>query len=440
MKYVVIIPDGAADLGLDELGGKTPLQVAKMPHLQALASSGRVGTVATTPPGWDAGADVCSMCLLGYDPRKFYSGRAPLEAAALGLEVGPTDWVLRLNFVTVGTPGNEDAGLMVDHSAGGISDREARALLEDLVAYWRVKAPELMADVAVHPGVGYRNILVDSSRTRDYAKVNTTPPHTIGRQLWSKFLPSGGAGDAAGLVQQLMSLSSEVLPGHEVNLARIEQGLRPANMVWIWGPGNSPSLPSFESRFGLKGSMITAVDLLAGISRYIGWERLSVPGLASTHDNDYAAQGRATVDAIDKFDIVCCHVESPDEASQKGDVRTKILALEAIDHAIVGPVVEKLKSFGDPEKDAAAEGWRVMVVPNHYTLVSTRKVDATPVPFMIAGAWVRSMVQRALTEADANLSDLKISEGAELMEYFLRGGLRNTGAKSLGARNHVERN
>jgi 2,3-bisphosphoglycerate-independent phosphoglycerate mutase len=346
------------------------------------------------------------------------------------LDLTGSDWIFRLNFVTVGTPETPDSGLMLDHSAGAITDREARALLGDLVAYWKSRIPDLVKDVHLFPGVSYRNILVDSGGSRDYSKVSTTPPHAIPRQPWAKFLPSGGAGDGAGLLQQLMSLSSEVLPRHEVNLARMEQGLRPANMAWIWGQGTKPNVPSFHSRFGLRGAMITAVDLLAGISSYIGWERLAVPGLTSYHDNDYAAQGRATLDAIDRYDIVCCHVEAPDEASHQGDAATKVAALESIDHHIVGPVSEKLRRFGDPEKNDAEPGWRIMVLPDHYTLVSTRKHDATPVPFMIAGAWVRSMVERGFNESDASSSDLRVAEGSELMEYFLRGGLATVRART----------
>lgn len=426
----MIILGGAADFPLEELGGKTPLQVARMPNVQALAAAGRVGTVATTPPGWDAGTDVSSMCLLGYDPRKYHSGRAPLEAAAMGLEPSATDWIYRLNLVSVGAPGTDEAGLMLDHSAGGISDREAKALLEDLVAYWHQKIPELAADIKVHPGVGYRNLLIDSCAERDHEKVSTVPPHSIVRQPWSKFLPSGGTGNAAGLVQQLMSLSSEILPSHEINLARAEQGLRPANMAWIWGQGMWPRVPGFYDRFKLKGAMISGVDLLAGLARYVGWEILTVPGVTGDESNDYAGQGRAAADAIGKFDIVCCQIGSPDDTSVQGNARAKIAALEAIDRDIVGPIAQQLKKCGDPEKDAAAEGWRLLVVPDHVTSVASRKHDSAPVPFMIAGAWVRSMVHRGFTEVDAAESDLKIAEGSELMEYFLRGGLRNIRART----------
>jgi 2,3-bisphosphoglycerate-independent phosphoglycerate mutase len=423
VKYVIIIPDGAADLPIEELDDRTPLEAARMPHLAKLAAAGKVGAAVTTPPGFEAGSDVCSMSLLGYSPEKYHTGRAPLEAAALGLELAATDWIFRLNLVTTGAPGTEDEGLMLDHSAGAISDAEARLLVRDLVAMWQQKAPELMKGVSVTPGVSYRNILVDSSG-RKYADVATTPPHAIPREPWKDHLPQGSQAEAAAL-RRLMELSGEFLPKHEVNLARREQGLRPATMAWLWGQGTKPAVPNFKQRFGLRGAMITSVDLLAGIAAYIGWERLQVPGLTSYHDTDYAAQGRATVAAINGFDVVCCHVEAPDEMSHQGDWKTKVASLEAIDEHIVGPVAAALEERGDPEKDPHAEGWRLLVMPDHFTLCSTRKHDGTPVPFLMAGAWVRSVVQRPFSEAAGTASDLVINPGHELMEYFLRGGLAN---------------
>ncbi len=450
MKYVVIIPDGAADLPIAALdaggegatgdgpvggpGGRTPLEAAALPNLARLAEAGRVGVAHTTPASFEAGSDVCSMSLLGYDPERYHTGRAPLEAAALGLSTGPRDFIFRLNFVTTtGAEGADGVSRMLDHSAGAISNREARVLVEDLMAFWRSKAPDAIAGMTLTPGVSYRNILVDASG-RDYAKVRCTPPHEIPGEAWKEHLPAGGSGDEAGVLQLLMELSAEYLPTHEVNLARKAQGLRPASMAWIWGQGVRPTIESFESRFGLRGAMITAVDLLAGIASYIGWDRLNVPGITSYHDTDYAAQGRATIKALKEYDVVCCHVEAPDEASHQGDHKTKVASLEAIDRNIVGPVAEALRAYGDPERDDRAEGWRLLVMPDHYTLCSTRKHDATPVPFLMAGAWIRAAVQRPFTEAAALASDLKINPGHELMEYFLRGGLAHVRGAAPRAR------
>jgi 2,3-bisphosphoglycerate-independent phosphoglycerate mutase len=418
VKYVIIIPDGAADFPLEQLGDATPLEAARLPNLSDLAAMGRVGCAYTTPEGFLPGSDICSMSLLGYDPAKFHTGRAPLEAAALGLELSPSDWIFRLNLVTVGH-GGEEEGVMFDHSAGAISSREAAVLVGDLVNYWKQQAPDLARGLKVVPGVSYRNILVDSSG-RDYRTLATTPPHAFLREHWPDHQPQGSE---SGAIRRLMELSAKFLPTHEVNLARAAQGLRTANMAWIWGHGTRPEVPSFQSRFNLRGGMITSVDLLAGIARYLDWDRIPCPGITGYHDTDYRAQGRATVDALSKYDVVCCHIEAPEEASHQGDWQTKMASLEAIDREIVGPVLSALEEYGDPQLDPTQPGWRMLVVPDHYTLCSTRKHNPAPVPFVMAGAWIRSVVQRPFTEAAAAESDLRIDPGHELMEYFLKGGL-----------------
>jgi len=415
VKYVIISPDGAADFPLEELGDRTPFEAAHMPHLTKLAATGRVGAAYTTPPGWEAGSDVCSMSLLGYDPLKFHTGRAPLEAAALGLKSGPNDWIFRLNLVTTGQPGTEQDGLMLDHSAGAITNSEARALIAGLVDFWQARLPDLVRGMSLTPGVSYRNIMVDASG-RTYGHVKTTPPHAIPGEPWVKHLPAGNSPEA-NVLRSLMLSSTEFLPTHEVNLARVEQGLRPATMAWVWGQGTQPTVPTFRDRFGLRGAMITSVDLLAGIAAYLGWDRLDVAGLTSYHDTDYAAQGRETIRAINGYDVVCCHVEAPDEASHQADWKTKVASLESIDREIIGPVCEAL------QRTHGEKGWRVLIMPDHYTLCSTRKHDATPVPFLIAGTLVHAAVQRPFTEDGATESDLQIDPGHELMEYFLRNGL-----------------
>lgn len=421
VKYVIIIPDGCADLPIPQLDDRTPLEAATLPNLARLAKIGRVGAAHTTPPGFEAGSDVCSMDLLGYDPAEFHTGRAPLEAAALGLSPGPADWIFRLNLVTAGQPGSGDDGLMLDHSAGAITDKEARALIADLTAFWRTRAPRVFDGFTVTPGVSYRNIMVDSSG-RDFRHVTCTPPHAIPREPWRPHLPEGDSREAADL-RTLIELSAEFLPGHEINRARTDQGLRPANMAWLWGQGTRPRMPLFKDKYGFSGAMITAVDLLAGIAAYMGWNRVPCPGITSYHDTDYASQGRVTIEALRSHDVVCCHIEAPDEASHQGDWRTKVESLEAIDRHIVGPVAAALEAYGNPAERPGEEGWRLLVMPDHYTLCSTRKHDATPVPFLMAGAWVRSLVERPFTEAAAAESDLIINPGHELMEYFLRGGV-----------------
>lgn len=423
MKYAVIIADGGGDKPLPQLDGRTPFEAAHTPHMDAVARMGRLGTARTTPEGWAAGSDVCTMCLLGYDPRVYHTGRAPLEAAALGINTGPQDWIFRTNLVTVGAEGTPDAGLMLDHSAGAIDEAEARPIAAGLFEYWKKKEPELCRTLALHHGVSYRNILVDSSG-RSYQGMTSTPPHEIPRQPWAKWIPhvSGANAASADVLARLMELSLEYLPTDPVNKARIAAGKRPANMAWIWGHGTRPAMPSFQDRFGLRGAMITAVDLLAGIANLIGWDRLDVPGVTSYHDTSYINQGRYSVDALDDYDIVCCHIESPDEASHQGDWKTKLAAIEAIDEHVVGPILQKLQTFGDAAADPRAQGWRMLILPDHYTLVSTRKHDDTPVPIAMAGSFVHAHRTGAYCERDAHEADLHIEHGHDLMEFFLSGG------------------
>jgi 2,3-bisphosphoglycerate-independent phosphoglycerate mutase len=243
---------------------------------------------------------------------------------------------------------------------------------------------------------------------------------------------SAGNAEAAEFLRELMLSARDFLAGHPVNVARRARGQREANMAWIWGQGTRPEMPSFESRFGVRGAMLTPVDLLRGIAALIGWDRLEPPGMTSYHDNDYAMQGRWACDAIDRYDIVCCHVESPDEASHQGDWRTKVAGIEAIDREVVAPIVAKLRSLSPKGGAGSAgaggsggsEGWRLMILPDHYTLVSTRKHDATPVPVLLAGQGFASpRPASAYTEAEAAGSDLHIAKGHELMEFFLRHAL-----------------
>lgn len=423
VKYAIVIADGAADKPLEELDGKTPLDAAETPNLDRLAAAGKVGRAATTPAGFSAGSDVCSMSLLGYDPALFHTGRAPIEAAALGIDMPHHAWVFRVNLVTVSEDRPAEDGRMIDHSAGGLPRAEAQVLFRDLAEAWRKKCPEHARDLALHHGESYRGIAVETSGL-GFGEVDTVPPHEIPGEPWRAHLPDGGAPGAAERLCALTAVSHETLARHEINHARREAGLRPANMAWIWGQGTSPRLPSFEERFDLRGAMLSPVDLLRGLGRLIGWELLDAPGLSSYHaGHDYAAQAAAAVAALDRFDIVCCHVESPDEASHQADWKTKLESIEAIDRDVIGPISERLAGCGDPETDPAARGWRLLVLPDHYTLVSTRKHDPTPVPFLLAGTYVRSVVERRFTEAEADGSDLQIPFGHELMEYFLRGGL-----------------
>jgi len=337
------------------------------------------------------------MCLLGYDPAVYHSGRAPLEAAAQNIPLAPTDWVFRCNLVTVVD------GVMKDHSAGGISDAEAQRLIRELERANRIPGFEF------YTGVSYRNLLV--YRGAQQFDVTTKPPHEIPEERAEKYLPKGKGSE---LLRQIIDLSVELYAHHEINEVRRQTGHNPATQVWLWGQGHAPALPKFADRFGVKsGCMITGVDLLRGIANLMGWENLTVEGMTSFHDTNYKGQGEATAEALDRYDIVLSHVEAPDEASHQADWKTKVEAIEHIDKYVVGPVLQKIEKF--PE-------WRIMVLPDHPTNIATRKHGYAPTPFAMAGTRVKSLVKGPYSEKTAAASDLKIERGHELMEYFLHGG------------------
>jgi 2,3-bisphosphoglycerate-independent phosphoglycerate mutase len=341
------------------------------------------------------------MTLLGYDPKVYHTGRAPLEAAAQQIPLSPTDWVFRCNLVTVVDEGR--GGVMKDHSAGGITDAEAQKLIGDLSRAIDLPGFEF------YNGVSYRNLLV--YRGSENFEVTTKPPHEIPEEPAAKYVPKG---KGAELLNKIMDRSRELYAEHDINLVRKDTGHNPATQVWLWGQGHAPAMPTFKERFGVdNGAMITGVDLLRGLATLLGWENLNVEGMTSFHDTDYEGQGKATAEALDKYDIVFSHVEAPDEASHQADFKTKVDAIEHIDKYVVGPVLEKLRTF--PE-------WRILVMPDHPTNIRTRKHGYAPSPFAMAGTRVRGVVKAPYSEANAAASDLKIERGHELMEYFLRGG------------------
>jgi 2,3-bisphosphoglycerate-independent phosphoglycerate mutase len=398
MKYAIIIPDGAADEPLKELGGRTPLEAAHTPNMDAIARAGRIGTVRTVPEGFESGSDVATMCLLGYDPARYHTGRAPLEAAAQRIPLAPTDWVFRCNLVTVVD------GIMKDHSAGGISDAEAQRLIKDLARHLKLPGFEF------HTGVSYRNLLV--YRGHEEFNVTTKPPHEIPDEPAAKWTPRGKGSE---ILRDIMDRSRELFAHHEVNAARVGTGHNPASQVWLWGQGHAPDMPTFNDRFGVKSAcMITGVDLLRGLAVLLGWDVREVEGMTSFHDTNYAGQGIATAAALDRYDLVFSHIEAPDEASHQADYKTKVASIEAIDQHVVGPVVEKLKTF--PE-------WRVLVMPDHPTNISTRKHGYAPTLFAMSGTRVPPpTVPGGYSEANAKASGLHVERGHELMEFFLRGG------------------
>ena len=336
MKYVIVIPDGCADEPIDALGGKTPLQAANLPVTDSLAARGSLALANNTPAHLPAGSEVANLCLLGYDPDVYFTGRAPLEAAAQGITLGPDDWAVRCNLVTI-----EDQ-IMVDFTADHISTQEATKLLKSAQA-------ELLGDSAVDsrlefvPGVSYRNLLLYRGVAGEPApfsrETRTCAPHDLTDLAVTDDFPRGPGSDT---LVRLMNSSAELFASHPVNTERVAAGKRPATNVWLWGLGGAPNLPSFQERFGVKGVMITAVDLLRGIAALAGWPRIEVEGATGYLDTDYAGKGRAAVEALDQYDLVCVHIEAPDEASHEGRHDAKIEALEQIDRHIIAPLVDAL--------------------------------------------------------------------------------------------------
>ncbi len=394
MKYALILPDGAADEPLSELSGRTPLEAARIPNMDAVATEGRVGTVRTVPKGFTPGSDVATLSVVGYGPEKFYTGRAPLEALAQRISLAPDELVFRCNLVTIVD------GCMEDFSAGHISQPEAERLIADLQA--------ALGDerVSFHPGVSYRHLV--KIRDADWMKVRCTPPHDVPGQPVLGNLPTGKGSD---FLCELMERSQAVLADHEVNQVRRDLGENPATSIWLWGQGGLPRLPSFKDRFGLQGAAITAVDLIRGIAVAVGWRLIAVQGATGYLDTNYAGKGEAAVAALDEVDLVVVHVEAPDEAGHNGDALAKVKAIERVDEHVVGPVLEKLRSF---------DAWRILCVPDHPTPVARKTHTDTPVPFVMAGTGIVADRATRFSEAAGVESDLHIDPGHELMEFFLK--------------------
>ena len=412
MKYAIIIPDGCADQPIAALGGKTPLQAAHLPHMDALVKKGRVGLSNNTPKHLPAGSEVANLCLLGYDPDIYFTGRAPLEAAAQGITLGPQDWAVRCNLVTV-----QDQ-IMIDFTADHVSTAEATELLADAQ---RVLINEATPDqlyglpdssLQFFPGVSYRNLLMyrgsESIKSPFSRETRSKAPHDITDMSVDDHFPRGPGCD---LLVSLMSRSVELFANHPVNQRRIAAGKRPVTNLWLWGLGGAPLLPSFESRFGVRGVMITAVDLLRGIAALCGWPRIEVVGATGYLDTDYAAKGRAACQALDEYDVVCVHIEAPDEASHEGRADAKIEALQQIDACIVGPLVQKLASCGEH---------RILVTPDHPTPCETKKHSHGDVPFVIAGTGIEADKQSTYDEVAAAASGLHLPHGWDLMDLFMK--------------------
>lgn len=402
MKFVLVIPDGVADERQPLLKDKTPLQAASIPHMDEVARLGIVGRTDNVPASMASGSDVGTMSLFGYDPLVFHTGRAPLEAAAQGIELSPGDWAIRCNLVTILN------GVMKSFTAEQIPSEAARELLKLLQAdqcgdtHWKY-----------YPGVSYRNLLLYRARggQAPFSRETTnTPPHDITDQPIAAYLPSG---PGAELLNELMERSKLLFADAEPNRRRMAAGELPATQTWLWGYGQRPALAPFLKRFGVRGAVITAVDLLRGIGRLIGWEVVEVAGATGYLDTDYAAKGRAAIETLarDDVDFVVVHVEATDEASHEGNIEAKVHAVEQIDRHIVGPLHAWLKKQGE---------YRLLICPDHPTFLRTRTHSHGDCPFAMCGSGILADSAVTYSEQSAADSTLGFPAGCELMPYFLK--------------------
>lgn len=392
-KYAIIIPDGAADEPLEQFDNKTILEAADIPNMDKISKEGRQGMVQTIPDEFEPGSDVAQMSILGYDPVRYYSGRAPIEAVANNIKVSLDDWIFRCNLVTIAD------GKMADHSAGHITTEEGCKLIKELDG--------LLANnnMKFYEGVSYRHLLVFKGIDFD---VHTYPPHDFIDTPIEKILPRGKGAD---ILIDLMARTQQYFSNHDINRVRKDLGENQVSSIWLWGHGKKAKMDSFEKKFGLKGAAITAVDLVRGLSKLIGFDLINVPGATGFTDTNYEGKAAAAIKALKKYDLVFVHIEAPDEAGHSGNAEMKKKAVENIDKYIVGPVYDALQKYDD---------WRILVAPDHPTLIKTRAHSADAVPFAMAGKNVSGILHTYFSEANAARSGFKIENGYELMEYFLK--------------------
>ncbi len=392
MKYVVLIGDGMADRPIKELGGKTPLEFAKTPNMDSIAAAGVTGLVNTVPKGFTPGSDIALMSIFGYDPKKYYTGRGPLEAANMGVTLKKDDVAFRCNLVTV------IDSIMKDFTAGHITDKEARVIIKD------IDKDLGGAGIKFYPGVSYRHLTVIN---KGPVGAKCTPPHDITNKNIETYLPRGRG---AGLLRELMGSSVPILAENKINTARIKAGKAPANMIWLWGQGRAPSMPGFKKKYGVTGAVITAVNLIKGIGRLAGLKVVNVPGATGYFDTNYLGKARYALRELKDKDFVLVHLEAPDEAGHMGNLKEKIRAIENFDRLVVGPILNGLKKFKD---------WRVLVLPDHPTPIELMTHSGEPVPFAMAGKDIAPRAIGKFNERAASRSKIRISRGHDLLGLLI---------------------
>lgn len=398
MKYIVILCDGMADKPLEELGGKTPLEAARTANMDRLAEKAEIGMVRTVPDGMAPGSDTANLSVIGYDPKKYYSGRSPLEALSIGAEMGDKDVSFRCNLVTLSEEENSyEERVILDHSSGEIPTDEAAVLLDTL------KNGLEREGYAFYTGTSYRHLLIQ----KEGKVVELTAPHDILTRRIGEYLPKDQ------VLREMMVRSYDILKDHPINVQRRKEGKNPANSAWFWGAGTRPALTSFEEKNGVKGAMISAVDLLKGIAVGAGMHNIIVEGANGGLHTNYAGKAQAAVKALteDGFDFVYVHIEAPDEMGHQGSAENKIKAIEYIDDQVVGPVAEALR--------AAGTDFRMLILPDHPTPVRVRTHTSDPVPYLLYDSTKAEEGSGTYSEKTGWKSRKMLEEGYRLIDHLL---------------------
>ncbi len=396
MKYIIILGDGMADYPITALDGRTPLEAAKKPYMDMLAARGRMGLVKTVPDDLPPGSDVANLSVFGYDPHKYYTGRSPLEAVSMGVALGDGDTAFRTNLVTLSDETDFAQKKMVDYSSDEISTDEAHILIQ------AVEEALGNAFLSFHGGISYRHLMLWHGCDTEY---RLTPPHDISGRVVQEYLPG------SPIILELMRQSHDVLKDHPVNIERIAQGKHPANTIWIWGQGKKPQLTPFAEKYGKKGAVISAVDLVKGIGICAGMRSIDVEGATGNIHTDFDAKARAAVDALTQDDFVYVHIEAPDECGHRFELENKVRAIELIDEKVVGPIYEALT--------AKAEAFSMLILPDHPTPLSLGTHTHDPVPFVLYRSGDNGS-GKPYSEKNAAGGEY-IPHGFELMDYLIGG-------------------
>ncbi|NMA65869.1 MAG: cofactor-independent phosphoglycerate mutase [Clostridiaceae bacterium] len=402
MKYVVILGDGMADWPIESLGNKTPLEVASKPVIDNLSKRSKLGMVRTVPENMPAGSDVANLSVFGFDPTVYYTGRSPLEAISMGLKLSDHDTALRCNLVTLSDENIFEDKCMLDYSAGEITTEESTILIKDIAKTLNSEG------ISFYPGISYRHCLVWNKGPLD---IDLTPPHDISGKPIAEYLPKGPMSEVA---LTLMRKSVDILKNHPVNLKRISQGLNPATCIWLWGQGKKPSIPLFIEKYGLCGSVVSAVDLVKGIGIASGMKAVEVTGATGNIHTNFIGKAEAALKELkDGRDFVYIHIEAPDECGHQGQLEDKIRAIELIDQQVLSPLLEGLSNLGD---------YKIMILPDHPTPIAIRTHCSDPVPFMIFDSRKSDILDNdaSYTEERCKSSGYYIEKGHTLMDEFLK--------------------